>query len=157
MSDTLKFERDSRKAATNRAKHKVFFEKAVTVFSDPFGRIADDPRHSESATCYSGNRTGGGSSRSCLPNGDRRFVLSARGRLRAASGENMRKNETKKRSGRRVADDEILPEYDFSRARPNKYASRYAKGAIVITLDPDVAAVFHGLNKRTKLCGPWPA
>lgn len=37
--------------------------------------------------------------------------------------------------------DEILPEYDFSRARPNKYASRYREG-LVVTLDPEVAAVF---------------
>jgi hypothetical protein len=38
--------------------------------------------------------------------------------------------------------DEILPEYDFSRGRPNKYASRYRKGALVVTLDPEVARVF---------------
>jgi hypothetical protein len=38
--------------------------------------------------------------------------------------------------------DEILPEYDFSRSRPNKYASRYATGSIVVVLEPDVAAVF---------------
>ncbi len=56
----------------------------------------------------------------------------------------MRKNEVKKAPARRVGVDEILPEYDFSQARPNKYASRYAKGSIVITLDPDVAAVFPG-------------
>ena len=41
----------------------------------------------------------------------------------------------------------MLPEYDFSRARRNKYASRYAKGALVVTLDPDVAAVFHGARE----------
>jgi hypothetical protein len=38
--------------------------------------------------------------------------------------------------------DEILPEYDFSRAQPNRYASRYAAGSVVVVLDPDVAAVF---------------
>jgi uncharacterized DUF497 family protein len=43
----LKFEWDARKAADNRAKHKVSFEEAVTVFGDPLGRIIDDPRHSE--------------------------------------------------------------------------------------------------------------
>jgi len=41
-----------------------------------------------------------------------------------------------------VEADEILPEYDFSRARPNKYASRYAAGSNVVVLDPDVAAAF---------------
>jgi hypothetical protein len=38
--------------------------------------------------------------------------------------------------------DDILPEYDFSRAAPNRYASRYAAGSAVVVLDPDVAAVF---------------
>ena len=42
----------------------------------------------------------------------------------------------------RVEKDEILPEYDFSDARPNKYAVRYAAGSSVVVLEPDVAAVF---------------
>jgi hypothetical protein len=41
----------------------------------------------------------------------------------------------------------MLPEYDFSRGRPNKYAPRYAKNTIVVTLDPDVAAVFPGARQ----------
>jgi hypothetical protein len=62
----------------------------------------------------------------------------------------MRKKEVKRVSGRRVGVDEILSEYDFSQARPNKYASRYAKGAIVITLDPDVAAMFPGARQANE-------
>jgi hypothetical protein len=42
----------------------------------------------------------------------------------------------------RVGADEILPEYDFSRASRNKYASRYAEGSAVVVLEPDVAATF---------------
>jgi hypothetical protein len=38
--------------------------------------------------------------------------------------------------------DEILPEYDFSRAPRNKYASRYAARSAVVVLEPDVAAAF---------------
>jgi hypothetical protein len=38
--------------------------------------------------------------------------------------------------------DEILPEYDFKRGSPNKFASRYAAGSSVIVLEPDVAAAF---------------
>jgi hypothetical protein len=56
---------------------------------------------------------------------------------------------TKKSGGRsggsraaRVADDDTLPEYDFSSARRNPYASRFPKGIVVVTLDPDVARVF---------------
>lgn len=35
------------KAAANRAKHQVIFEEAATAFSDPLGRVVDDPRHSQ--------------------------------------------------------------------------------------------------------------
>jgi hypothetical protein len=47
LPDTLRFEWDPRKAAANRAKHKVSFQEAVTAFRDPLGRITDDPRHLE--------------------------------------------------------------------------------------------------------------
>ena len=54
----------------------------------------------------------------------------------------MKKGKGKKLAADRVAADEILPEYDFSRARPNKYASHYGKGSVLVSLDPDLAAVF---------------
>jgi uncharacterized protein len=47
LPESLAFEWDSRKAALNLAKHRVSFEEAVTVFGDPLGHIADDPRRSE--------------------------------------------------------------------------------------------------------------
>jgi hypothetical protein len=59
----------------------------------------------------------------------------------------MKRPKAKKIARRQGGSDEILPEYDFSRARPNKYAARYAKGSIVVTLDPDVAAVFRGARE----------
>jgi len=52
LPDTLRFEWDPRKAAVNRAKHKVSFDEAVTAFRDPFGRITDDPRHSNDEDRY---------------------------------------------------------------------------------------------------------
>ncbi len=54
----------------------------------------------------------------------------------------MKRERSKSREAGRVDVDEILPEYDFSGAGPNKYASRYAAGSIVVMLEPDVAAVF---------------
>jgi hypothetical protein len=33
-------------------------------------------------------------------------------------------------------------EYDFSNARPNKYAKRYAEGTNIIVIDPDLAEFF---------------
>jgi hypothetical protein len=54
----------------------------------------------------------------------------------------MQKASTKRPVANRSAVDEILPEYDFSQARRNKYASRYVPGSVVVVLDPDVAATF---------------
>jgi len=42
----LEFCWDERKAASNRRKHGISFEEAVTVFADPLARIYDDPDHS---------------------------------------------------------------------------------------------------------------
>ena len=40
--------------------------------------------------------------------------------------------------------DELRDEYrfDYSRAKPNRFASRVDKGRLVVTLDPDVSDVF---------------
>lgn len=40
--------------------------------------------------------------------------------------------------------DDLLPEYDFdySQARPNRFAERMTTDSIVVVLDPDVAEVF---------------
>lgn len=47
----------------------------------------------------------------------------------------------------KVAADEILPEYDFSRAKPGKFAAGYAAGSNVVVLEPDVAAMFPGASE----------
>ena len=43
-----------------------------------------------------------------------------------------------------IAVAEMLPEYrfDYSKAKPNRFASEFRGDAIVITLDPDIAQVF---------------
>jgi len=43
---------------------------------------------------------------------------------------------------RREKNNEMLPEYDFSRGVRGKYARRYARGSNVVMLEPDVAKVF---------------
>jgi hypothetical protein len=48
----------------------------------------------------------------------------------------------RKKVSRRVSDDEILPEYDFSQGVRGKYAKQYAEGTNLILLDPDLAAQF---------------
>jgi uncharacterized DUF497 family protein len=41
-----RFEWDTLKASDNVAKHRVFFEEAMTVFGDPLSRVVQDERHS---------------------------------------------------------------------------------------------------------------
>jgi hypothetical protein len=43
----VEFEWDLAKAASNRSKHRVTFEEAVTVFGDPLASTIRDPDHSE--------------------------------------------------------------------------------------------------------------
>lgn len=45
--DDIKFEWDENKNRTNQFKHKISFEEAKTVFSDPEAIVIDDPEHSE--------------------------------------------------------------------------------------------------------------
>jgi hypothetical protein len=54
----------------------------------------------------------------------------------------MKRLRSKGEVAKRTDAGEILPEYDFSRASRNKYASRCAAGSSVIGLEPDVAAAF---------------
>lgn len=39
-------------------------------------------------------------------------------------------------------EEEMLEEYDFSEGVRGKYSARFARGANVVVLDPDVAEVF---------------
>ena len=43
-----------------------------------------------------------------------------------------------------AAEKDMLPEYrfDYSKARPNRFAARLKRGTRAVVLDPDVAAVF---------------
>jgi hypothetical protein len=54
----------------------------------------------------------------------------------------MKKPRKGKSPPARVAEDDVLPEYDFSKARPNPYAKRIAHDSVMVVLDPDVARLF---------------
>jgi hypothetical protein len=43
---SIRFEWDNKKAAANFKKHRVNFEEAITVFSNPLAVIFDDEAHS---------------------------------------------------------------------------------------------------------------
>ncbi len=42
----MRFEWDKAKAESNKQKHGLEFEEAVSVFDDPTSRLFDDPQHS---------------------------------------------------------------------------------------------------------------
>jgi uncharacterized DUF497 family protein len=42
----MRFDWDSHKDHLNLLKHGISFEQAFTAFDDPFGRVMDDPKHS---------------------------------------------------------------------------------------------------------------
>jgi len=52
---------------------------------------------------------------------------------------NMSRNKTKAKR-----DDGLRPEYrfDYSKAKPNRFAERAQTGSVAVLLDPDVAEVF---------------
>ncbi len=51
--DELKFEWDENKNTINKAKHKVSFEEAQSVFYDPDALLIADPDHSIYKVYYS--------------------------------------------------------------------------------------------------------
>ena len=52
------------------------------------------------------------------------------------------KSSRTRKVSRRISEDEMLPEYDFSEGVRNKYAERYAEGTNLVLLEPDLAAQF---------------
>ena len=64
------------------------------------------------------------------------YESSVRGRLPPVKGKNMSQQTNSEN------DPEMLDEYDFSAGVRGKYVGRFAQGANVVVLDPDVAEVF---------------
>jgi hypothetical protein len=64
----------------------------------------------------------------------------------------MKNAKTKQARARAASPDEILPEYDFSRSWPNKYASRFQAGSAVVVLDQTLPRYFQALPKSMKPC-----
>jgi hypothetical protein len=71
--------------------------------------------------------------------------LSAPEKRRRLSGETMKKTV---RTPRREID-HVRPEYqfDYSQAKPNRFASRMSRPVIAVVLEPDIAAVFDSSAK----------
>src|SRR5204863_3876949 len=73
----------------------------------------------------------------------RQFGLLARA-LRPQENEKLMKKTSHKRASKHRSRD-LQPEYDFdySKAKPNRFAGRIAKDQTVVLLDPEVSKVFN--------------
>jgi hypothetical protein len=115
----MHFERDRAKAESNRRKHKVTFDEAVTIFHDPLAATFRDP---------DGSRN------------ELRLITigySLNNRLLVVA------HAMKRKSTKEVA--EMRAEYtlDYSKAERGRYHKRLMKeGSNVVVLDRDVARAF---------------
>ena len=132
------FEWNSAKAIANARKHGVTFDEASTVFGDPLALLMPDHSGGEARHLLLGM-----SAYQRLPvvafveRPPRTRLLSAR--RPGESGGDM-----KRRARRTVAveRDTLRSEYDFSQGVRGATASRYARGANIVVVDPKVLDVF---------------
>jgi hypothetical protein len=62
-----------------------------------------------------------------------------------------------KKVAKKRESDEMLPEYDFSGGVRGKYAKQFARDAVMVVLEPDVAELFpdpRSVNKALRALGP---
>jgi hypothetical protein len=61
--------------------------------------------------------------------------------------------KTRARSRRKVGRGDMRREYgfDYTKARPNRFAGRFQAGAVAVVLEPDVASVFGSSNRVNSL------
>jgi uncharacterized DUF497 family protein len=135
----MQFEWDPRKNTENQRKHRISFEEAATVFSDPLASIFDDPDHSveERRELIVGFSARNRLVVVCPLNGPKLCdsLVHARGR---------QENESDMNKKTRARADDLRKEYefDYQKARPNRFASAMKKTAVAVVLDEDVAEVF---------------
>jgi hypothetical protein len=134
---------DPAKAALNLVKHGVDFEEAATVFRDPLLLVQPDLSilTMRSVGWRWENRLDKCSLLWCILKMCRQFGSSARERLNPEKGDDMSSNPKQM-----VNDDDMREEYDFSKAVRGKYADRFPKDVVMVTLAPDVAAAFPDAN-----------
>jgi uncharacterized DUF497 family protein len=138
------FEWDDAKAKLNVITHGISFDEASTVFHDMLAKIFDDELHSrnERREIIVGHSIKTDCSSFVLPSVRmREFVLLVRDSLRRRNATLMKKTSNTKL---RAKKSDMLSEYDFdySKAKPNRFAGRIANDQTVVLLDPEVSRIF---------------
>jgi uncharacterized DUF497 family protein len=134
----LEFEWDLRKARSNLVKHGVAFEEASTIFGDSLSLtiLIRNIRTWNGATSQWVQRLTANCSLSFIQT---EAIISASSAQDARADENV---SFMKKGSNKSARKPMRDEYDFSQGERGKYARRYAQGANVVALEPDVAKVF---------------
>lgn len=139
----VEFEWDGAKAASNLAKHGVSFEEALTVFDDPLAVIFEDGEHShgELRELIIGHSYQNRLVWHVSPNDPEECVSST---LDQPPEGNVRIMKRTPASDSGESNDDMKPEYrfDYSKAKPNRFANVAQKRRVAIVLDEDVAEVF---------------
>ncbi len=136
----MHFEWRRAKAESNRRKHKVTFDEAVSVFYDPLSATFPDP---DSPSTEQRLVTVGQSSQDRLlvvvhTEQDETIRLSVHGWLQRMSANGMKAKRTNE-----VAQMRAEYDFDYSKAVRGKYYKRLLKeGSNVVILDRDVAKAF---------------
>lgn len=132
----LTFEWDANKARTNLSKHGMSFEEASTVFADARSLTIPDPLHSKAEDRFISLGTSHRGKLLVVVHTEEATISASLARaLRAGVNERLIKKRHEKNN-------EMSAEYDFSSGVRGKHARRYAEGANVVVLEPDVAKVF---------------
>jgi uncharacterized protein len=142
---SVRFEWSADKAASNVDRHSVSFDEASTVFDDPLAQIFNDEAHSsdEKREIIVGHSVGNRLLLVCFTERGKGVIRIVSARLPTRKNVRIMKKTSSSKSRHTEAGD-MLPEYDFdySKARPNRFAGRINKDRLVVLLDPDVSKVF---------------
>jgi hypothetical protein len=120
------------------------------VFSDPLARIFEDEDHDIEEQPEINHRHGTDYCWSRLFSERMSYESSAHGRRREMSGRTMKKASSRKR---RTSRDDMRREYrfDYTKARPNRFAAVLKRRTTAVVLDPDVASVFESPESVNRL------
>lgn len=136
-----RFEWHDEKAARNYEKHGISFEKATGIFDDPVAITIDDPKHSIDERRYITIGTTFFDEVLIVihtfRNGRIR-IISAR-RANRAERRNIMSKDIDRINDKAKEDDDMLPEYDFSKGERGKFYQGRGPLVIRVSIDPDVA------------------
>ncbi|MCO6449331.1 MAG: BrnT family toxin [Caldilineales bacterium] len=153
---SVRFEWESEKAASNHNKHGVAFEEAASVFSDPLAVIFDDEKHSlyELRELIIGHSI---DDRllivSFTERQDAIRIISARICTRREIRDYEENTAMKEPVPEYITENDEMPDefqFDYSKAKPNRFAGELEGCTVMVALEPEVAESFRTADAVNK-------